>query len=349
MSAVDPKKAGRSSPMRALVWEGPRQMSVQEVPAVEPGPGEALLRVEAVGICGSELSGYLGHNSLRKPPLVMGHEFSGTVEAVASDVEMPAVGTRVVVNPLLCCGSCAHCRRGRFNLCSNRQLIGAHRPGAFAQYLAVPAAACITVPGHVDSALASLAEPLACAVRAVRLAGVGLGDELLVIGAGPIGLLCARLALAAGAKVVITDTNEARLEIAREWGVEQALQARTGGVERLEPGGEEFDAAIDAVGVEATRKQAVEAVRRGGKVVFVGLHQTGVSFDANELVRSEIVLTGSFAYTPADFETACGLLAKGFVPGERPWLSLRDLNEGPRSFRELVDGQPNVLKIVLQP
>ncbi|MEX2541959.1 MAG: galactitol-1-phosphate 5-dehydrogenase [Trueperaceae bacterium] len=346
-----------SGNMRALVWEGPREMNLRELPVVQPGPDEVLLRVDAVGICGSELSGYLGHNSLRKPPLVMGHEFSGTIEAAGEMVESPAVGERVVVNPLLFCGTCSACRRGRFNLCSNRALVGAHRPGAFAEKVIVPAVACQPVPAGMAPAIASLAEPVACAVRAVRLARVGLGDELLVLGAGPIGLLSARLAQEAGAAVSITDTNASRLAIAKRWGVERTIEAdQSGGSSSLDPAalrasapGEGFDAAIDAVGLAATRKQAIESVRRGGTVVFVGLHGPEVSFDANEVVRNETVIRGSFAYTPHDFETACSFLARGDLPPSESWLSLRSLDEGPESFRELVDGQPEVLKIVLQP
>jgi L-iditol 2-dehydrogenase len=390
--------AVRAAPMRALVWEGPRQMVLRELPVPEPGPGEVCLRVEAVGICGSELAGYLGHNSLRKPPLVMGHEFAGTVDAVGdlsagavgrgfplgsvgsasvssgswsrrladdsgvSGTRWLAPGVEVVVNPLLHCGSCRACRHGRFNLCERRELIGAHRPGAFAEYVLVPAAACLPVPrsrgAGADSsaaiaiAVAAMAEPVACAVRAVRLAGVGLGDRLLVLGGGPIGLLCARLAALAGATVALSDTNPARLEMARAWGVELPMSAEDAGdpaaVSSVFTGGAP-DAAIDAVGLELTRRSAIRAVRRGGSVVFIGLHETGASFDGNDLVRNEVVVRGCFAYSPADFETACTLLATGALPGADSWLSQRPLDEGASSFAELVDTQPDVLKIVLRP
>lgn len=343
--------------MRALMWEGPREMSVREVPVADPGPGEVLVRVDAVGICGSELSGYLGHNSLRKPPLVMGHEFCGTVEVAGEMAESLRAGERVVVNPLLFCGVCSACRRGRFNLCSNRTLIGAHRPGAFAEKVVVPAAACHVVPSGMEPATASLAEPVACAVRAVRLAGVGLGDELLVLGAGPIGVLSARLALAAGTAVTITDTNASRLSIASQWGVDRTIEAGQSGCSSsaVSAAGrgtdplEGFDAAIDAVGLAVTRKQAIDSVRRACSVVLVGLHGPEISFDAIDMVRNETVLKGSFAYTPHDFETACSFLARGDLPPSESWLALRRLDEGPESFRELVDGQPGVLKIVLQP
>lgn len=345
--------SARAEAMRALVWEGPRKMMVREVPTGEPGPGEILLQVESVGICGSELSGYLGHNSLRKPPLIMGHEFSGTVVSLGERVEAPVPGERVVVNPLLHCGTCSACRRGRFNLCSTRALIGAHRPGAFAEMVVVPAVACLTIPADFDPAIASLAEPLACAVRAVRVAGVGLGDGLMVLGAGPIGLLCALLGRLAGTSVAITDTNPSRLAIAETWGFRQATDHEIGDHNNVDQGdqGDQagFDSAIDAVGLEVTRRQAIGSVRRGGQVVFVGLHGPDASFDGNDVVRNEVSISGSFAYTPGDFEIACGLLARGVLPEDRSWLSVRPLEAGPESFLELVDGQPDVLKVVLQP
>jgi threonine dehydrogenase-like Zn-dependent dehydrogenase len=214
----------------------------------------------------------------------------------------------------------------------------------------VPAAACLNVPTGIDSAIASLAEPMACAVRAIRLAGVGIGDSLMVVGAGPIGLLCALVGREAGASVAITDINPYRMAIAQKWGFGYTADPGSGDPEIAEQSKQEsYDSAIDAVGLAVTRRQAIGSVRRGGQVVFVGLHGPDVSFDGNDLVRNEVQITGSFAYTPEDFETARGLLARGLLPEDDSWLSLRPLESGPESFRELVDDQPGVLKIVLQP
>lgn len=331
--------------MTALVWEGPREMHLRTVAAPgPPGDREVVLSVDAVGICGSELSGYLGQSSLRVPPLVMGHELSGTVADVGAKVDDLPRGTRVVVNPLISCGSCPACRRGQANLCSSRALLGAHMPGGFAECVAVPASACRVLPETVESSSGAMVEPIACAVRAVRLADVGLGDELLVVGAGPIGLLCAHLARQAGATATIVDSNPERLRTARAWGVPRALEPSD--ASSLTP---EFRAAIDAVGLSVTRRQAIRAVRRGGVVVFVGLHEPTVDFDANEVVRSEITIRGSFAYTPDDFDVAVGLLAAGILPDDKSWLSVRPLGLGRESFEELVGREPSVVKIVLRP
>jgi threonine dehydrogenase-like Zn-dependent dehydrogenase len=185
--------------MRAAIWFGPREMRVEDVPPPEIQPDEVLLRVQTAGICGSELSGYLGQNSLRRPPLIMGHEFVGTVAALGAQVADRAIGERVTVNPMVPDGTCVMCHSGAEHLCLNRSLIGAHRPGAFAEYVAVPARVCYTLPDTLDDITGTLVEPLACALRAVAHAEVTLGSRVLILGAGPIGLLALVAALRAGA------------------------------------------------------------------------------------------------------------------------------------------------------
>jgi 2-desacetyl-2-hydroxyethyl bacteriochlorophyllide A dehydrogenase len=339
--------------MKALVWKGPRIMTLDEVAPAEAGPGEVLIRVGVVAICGSELSGYLGQNSLRVPPLVMGHEFAGTVVSLGSGVTGLPVGARVSVNPLISCDRCSVCRSGLANLCPERSLIGAHRSGAFAEHVAVPVSACHTLPPGMDLAMGALAEPIACAVRAVGLGGVGLGSRVLIIGAGPIGLLTAAVALRAGAGWVgITDTNPARLVVAKRWGVHSVIDPRNESAAnavrtQIDSGG--VDVAIDAVGHAATRSEAVSSVHLGGRVVLVGLHQSEMALDGNFIVRNEIHMTGCFAYTPADFATACELLSANLVRPLAEWTVVRPLAQGPQSFAELVDTQPVVTKILLQP
>ena len=191
--------------MRAAIWYGPREMKMADAPEPAPAAGEVLLKVEAVGICGSELSGYLGQNSLRKPPLIMGHEFSARVAGVAGDVAGFAEGDRVTVNPMIPCNACVMCRNGYENLCMNRSLIGAHRPGSFAEYVAVPAKTLYRLPEEVDSIAGTLIEPLACGLRAIELGHVTPGSSVLISGAGPIGLLVLLAAKRAGASVIVFD------------------------------------------------------------------------------------------------------------------------------------------------
>jgi L-iditol 2-dehydrogenase len=335
--------------VRALVWHAPRQMSLEHVPDPLPGPGEALLRVEAVGICGSELSGYLGENSLRRPPLVMGHEFSAVVLSAPAGGRLQP-GQRVVVNPLLTCGECVPCRRGAENLCLHRRIVGAARPGAFAELVAVPEAACHPAP-EVPPAVAAMAEPLACAVRAWEVGGIGLGDAVLILGAGAIGLFVLAVARLAGAALLaVADPNVGRLETARAWGATHVLGPGTdvpAEVRRL-TGGLGVDVAVDAVGVGPARLAALRAVRPGGGVVLLGLHDASSELPVNEVVRGETRVTGCFCYRAHTFARALDLLQRGLLrPG--PWLQERPLEAGPEAFEELLAGRVAAAKVVLRP
>ncbi|HJZ46613.1 MAG TPA: galactitol-1-phosphate 5-dehydrogenase [Roseiflexaceae bacterium] len=339
--------------MKAVVWLGPRRMELQSVPEPTPRPGEAILRVDAVGICGSELSGYLGQNSLRVPPLVMGHEFAGTVGAIGADLVSLRIGDRVTVNPLIGCGECALCRLGLENLCPKRQIIGIHRPGAFAEQVAVPATCCTRLPDGLSQVAGALAEPLGCGVRAANIGAVGAGSRVLILGAGAIGLMCvAAVRKAGGAVTLAADPNVGRLQTAAQWGAEHVCDTRSADpaeAARELTGGLGVDVAIDAVGTDTTRRAAVRAVRPGGTVVLVGLHEADSPFEANYIVRSEIRVSGSFSYTQADFAAAVAMLAAGDVAPSTNWLQERDLEECSDSFAELIDNPPSVSKIVLRP
>jgi 2-desacetyl-2-hydroxyethyl bacteriochlorophyllide A dehydrogenase len=339
--------------MRAAMWVGPRKIEMTEEPTPRPAPGELLLQVAAVGICGSELSGYLGHNSLRVPPLVMGHEFSATVVEVGDGVTDFAVGDRVTANPMIPDRSCVMCRAGFENLCLNRTLIGAHRPGAFAEYVTAPTVACYRLPDAIDDVTGSLVEPTACALRAVELARVRPGETVAILGAGPIGLLSLRVAKAAGAsQVIISDLADHRLEIAKAWGATHAVnpaQSDVAALARKLTDGLGCDAVIDAVGLPVTRKAAVQAVRPGGRVIFIGLHEDETSLPGNHIVRSEIEVKGAFCYTQANFAASIRLLADDFLPDNASWVDLRGLEDADRSFGQLIDDPSSAIKIVLRP
>src|SRR3984957_18364334 len=209
----------KSLTMQALVWLGPREMVERAEPVPQPALGEVLISVAATGICGSELSGFLGHNSLRVPPLIMGHECAGEVVQGAGETfatgEPAGIGTRITFNPLIACGTCDRCLAGRPNLCRQRQLIGAHRPGGFAQYIAVPARQCYPLPDQLSLVAGALVEPLACSIRAVIHAGVQPHERLLILGAGPIGLCAVAAARTQGIEqIIVSDLAADRLEIA---------------------------------------------------------------------------------------------------------------------------------------
>jgi 2-desacetyl-2-hydroxyethyl bacteriochlorophyllide A dehydrogenase len=340
--------------MDALVWLGPRDMVQRAEPLPRLADGEVLVAVGAVGICGSELSGFLGHNSLRIPPLIMGHECAGriveTTTGTLATGQQARVGTRVTFNPLVVCGTCDRCRAGRTNLCRRRQLVGAHRPGAFAQYVAVPARQCYALPDHLSLVAGSLAEPLACSIHAVAQAFVQPKQSLLVLGAGPIGLCAVAAARTQGVEqIIVSDVAPQRLAVAQRWGARTVINPREQDIvavlQEHYPGG--VDSVIDAVGATAVRQQAIQSVVPGGHVVLIGLHDEESMFPANYLVRQEIALIGSFAYTEADFAQAVELLVRGVVQPSADWLEERPLSDGPTAFAELVDGRAKAAKIVL--
>ncbi|TNJ64589.1 galactitol-1-phosphate 5-dehydrogenase [Paenibacillus hemerocallicola] len=358
--------------MKALVWTGVETMEVRETERPACGPDEILIRVEAVGICGSEIEGYLGHNSLRVPPLVMGHEFCGTVVDAGEGLPVAAgdangaregrsasaygsisIGQKVVVNPLLACGECPSCRRGLPQLCAKRALVGVHRPGAFGELVSVPRSAVVPVPADISPFRAALSEPLACSLRATRralerhpFAGV------LVFGAGGIGLLCAMTAKLLGAsRVMIADTNAKRLEMAASLDIGETVNPREedlGERVRAAFGEGGLDAVMDAAGFQPTREAAIRLVRPGGTFMNIGLGIDDTVLPINHLIRGEIDILGSFCYSRQDFHDAVRLLSEGRIT-EEGWTEVRPLAAGGDAFAELVAGRVHVGKIFLQP
>ncbi|WP_274650972.1 galactitol-1-phosphate 5-dehydrogenase [Paenibacillus humicola] len=326
--------------MKALVYEGPRTMTIRDAPIPEPAADEVLIRVAHAGICGSELGGYLGHNSLRKPPLIMGHEFSGTVERAGRDVSRLRAGDRVTANPLVTCGKCFACTTGSAQLCAERKLLGAHLPGAFAEYVVAPERNVFPLEAHVSMEEGAYTEPFACAVHICSLLRPHPGDRLLIVGAGPIGLLALQALRIFGVEdVTVVDLNEERLEIARELGARTSTRTGDAGA---------FDAAVDAVGAQATRTACALAVRPGGSVVFTGLHEAESRLPINDMIRSEIRTCGAFAYSPADFTDAQRWIAQGKVQ-LAPWTSIVPLKEGGASFDKLIGNPGKTAKILLVP
>lgn len=327
--------------MQALVYEGPRTMNMREVPVPQLQPNEVLVRVVLAGICGSELGGYLGHNSLRKPPLIMGHEFAGVIEQVGEQAGDWQIGDRVTANPLVTCGTCRYCVNGESQLCRARSLLGAHRPGAFAQYVAVPARNVYRLKSHVSFEEGALTEPFACAVHVCKLLELSPDDRVLIYGAGPIGLFVLQAAQVYGVReIVVADLNEARLEIVRELG---GVAVKS--VEELsEPGG--FDAVIDAVGAEITRQKSVAAVCAGGSVIFTGLHEADSKLPINDIIRNEVNMKGAFAYANEDFVTALQWIEQGKIR-MLPWAESAPVQEGGACFEKLISGPGKLAKIFL--
>ncbi|MBA2344966.1 MAG: alcohol dehydrogenase catalytic domain-containing protein [Rubrobacter sp.] len=338
-------------PVKAVVWNGPEKMAIEEVPEPEIAPGTVIVRPEAAGICGSEIEGYLGRMGNRTPPLVMGHEFAGTVTEIGEGVDESLLGRVVAVNPLSSDGTCPLCRAGHTNLCPNRRLVGIHSPGGFASYTLAPAENVYPLPEGVEARTGALAEPLANGVHAARLglAGDHNVEHAVVVGAGTIGLMCLQAAVLEGIpNVSVVEPHDARREQARGLGATTAFASGEDAREALEgpTEGVGVDLVLDAVGAEVTRRMALDLIRPGGRIVFVGLHDDDTTLGFHDVVRGQLDLQGSYAFTASDYERALEWLVEGKAGiGELP--PVLPLEEGPGAFAELVRGPSAQIKVFL--
>ncbi|MFA0778227.1 MAG: hypothetical protein PVTTEEND_001941 [Candidatus Fervidibacter sp.] len=338
--------------MRALLYADWERLELAEVPEPQPKTGEVLIRVGHVGICGSELECVVQRHPRRQPPLIMGHEFAGTVVALGEGVTNLSVGQKVAVNPFVVCHTCRWCRLGKSNICERRQLMSMHRPGAFAEFVAVPAENCHPLPDHADTRLGAMVEPVANAVHAVRLTGQVLPKRVIVFGAGPIGLVCAQVAKAMGAGfVAVVEIAPERLAVARQFVDAVINPAETDllAEARALTDGEGFDLALDAVGRSQTRRMAVDAVHPTGVAVWVGLHDDETSLSGMGIVYGEKRVQGSYAYTDDDFAMALQLVVSGQVE-VASWVQEFPLDEGVEVFWRLARGEArHIVKALLRP
>lgn len=326
--------------MRALVWTAPGRMQLRDVPPPVAAPDEVVVAVGAAGVCGSDLAGFTGAMGNRASGHVMGHELAGTVVRAGAGVDESLAGLWVAVNPVVGCGHCSACAAGRPSRCPDPTLIGVHRPGGFAEEVAVPARNVVALPAGLPVATAALAEPLAQArhnvgVAHTALGGLVSGGTAVVIGAGPIGALTAWVATRHGFRsVAVIDPDPVRRRIAMDL---------SGAVEEVP---DAVDVVFEAVGTAGTRRDALSLVRPGGVVVLIGLHDDETALPWRLAVRREAMLCGSNCMDPADVAQAVQWLALG-QPALRPQVCA--LEDGPDLFAALAGGRERGMKWVLTP
>ena len=329
--------------MKALVYTGAEALSHNDVADPVAGADETIVRVDSVGICGSDMHAFLGHDERRPAPLILGHEAAGIIE------EGQRTGERVTVNPLVACGTCPACRSGRDNLCPYRQIISMPpREGAFAQRIAIPESNLVTVPDAISFEQAALAEPIACGWHAVRLGKRALGGdvggvEALVIGGGAIGLGAAlSLATQGISDVVIAEPNALRRRY-----LEQKCDRAT--VDPADfPAGVSFDLVVDAVGYQATRAEASARVRPGGVILHIGLGSAEGGLDVRRMTLQEITFIGTYTYTAQDFRDTAEAMFNGAL-GPLDWTESRPLADGQAAFADIREGATEAPKIILKP
>lgn len=324
--------------MKALVYTGPESLTFQDVPDPAPAEDHHLIRIDSVGICGSDMHAYLGHDDRRPAPLILGHEGAGIV------VGGPMDGTRVTINPLVTDPTSAASRSGRENLDPSRQIISMPpREGAFAQYVAMPERNLVPVPDHITLAQAALAEPLAVSWHAVRLGLNALhpADEhrAHVIGGGAIGLAAALALKAMGAlQVTLAEPNAARAAYLRD----------TCGIDVDNDPAPNAPLVVDAVGYAATRAAASALVSPGGVIAHIGLGSADGGLDIRRITLQEITFIGTYTYTAQDFRDTCAAMFEGHL-GPLDWVETRSLSEGADAFAAIRSGAIAAPKIILKP
>lgn len=343
--------------MKALLLSEYSRLDVVDIPMPRPGPDEVLVKVEACGICGSDVHGYDGSSGRRIPPIVMGHEAAGSVAAVGSGVPDLREGQHVTFDSTIYCGTCHYCRNGEPNLCEFREVLGVATPdfrrqGAFAEYVVVPRRVIYPLPEHLAFSEAAMIEPLSVAVHAVRLSQLPEQSSALVVGAGMIGLLVLQTLRHAGCtNVIVSDIDDTRLALAKELGATVTVNAKSADAvaEVLRhTGGVGVDVALEAVGSTPTVKTAIESVRRGGTVTLIGNVVAHVEIPLQVVVSRQIRLQGSAA-SAGEYPECIEMLASGSI-NVKPLISMiAPLEEGARWFERLHGREANLMKVILAP
>ena len=335
--------------MRALVYTAPRELELQDVPVPRLESGTVLVRVRAVGVCGSDLEGFLGKSKRRVPPLVLGHEFSGEVAELGPGVRDFRVGDRVAVYPLIPCGRCRYCALGRQHICPERKVYGLDFHGALAEYVCAPRASLFRLPADMSFVQGALVEPLANAVHALGRVPQVEGATALVYGVGPIGMLIFWLARRLKTeRVAVVDINPHRLGTAKELGADLVVNGSQSNpvqaiLEWTEGRGVDF--AVDAVGHPDCRANTVACAARGGTVVWIGLGGDPTELDGRSVVTREIEIKGSYAYGLKDFERSMSILAEKTFP-IASFVSEARLEQGQSMFDDLASGASSLMKLV---
>jgi len=340
--------------MRVAMWYNNRDVRVEEMPIPKIGPGELLLRVEASGICGSDVMEWY---RLDRAPLVLGHEIGGQVAEVGQGVENYKEGDRVSAAHHVPCNTCYYCLRGHHTMCDTLRKTN-FDPGGFAQYVRVPAInvdrGVFRLPDEMSYEEATFIEPLACILRGQRMAGMQPGDSVLIIGSGIAGLLHLQLARTLGARrIIATDISNFRLDAAKRFGADVAWYAREYSPDRLREvnDGHLADLVIVCAGATAATLQALQSVERGGTVLLFAPTDPGVSIPVslNEVFwRTDVTLTTSYGASPYDYQTALDIIRAGTIPVRQMITHRLPLAEAGLGFQLVAEAGASI-KVVIEP
>jgi len=343
--------------LKALVYTQPYRLEYSDFPDPAVGEDDVLVRVKACGICGSDVHGFTGKTGRRLPPLIMGHEAAGIVEDVGKNVAVFEKGDRVCFDSTVYCNECEPCRKGSYNRCESRQVLGVSVPGfkrhgAFAEYVSVPWWIVSKIPDDLSFVHSALLEPASIGTHAANRAPISSGDAVVIIGVGTIGLFILQACrLRGAAKVFAVDINEYRLELAAGLGADKLINPLKLDLKETilkETENRGADVTFEAVGYAQTFGHAVSVTKTGGHLVAVGNLEKKAEFDLQELVARELTFTGSYA-SAGEFRDCIERVASGKINVEPLISDVLPLADGPSAFDRLLKAEENLLKIVLEP
>lgn len=341
--------------MKALVMHEYKHLSYEDVQKPVPAKGEVLIRLKACSVCGSDVHGFDGSTGRRRPPVIMGHEASGIIEAVGDGVKNHKPGDRVTFDSTIYCNECEMCKAGNVNLCSDRRVLGVsceeyNQPGCFAEYISLPEYILYDIPSNVSYVQAAMIEPLSVAYHAATRTRINKGDSVVLFGIGTIGLLTLQVVKSFGASQIIAcDIDDSRLELAKKNGATDCINTKDSEALKkilaLSRGGAGIDIAIDATGIQATAEMCIRSVRLDGRVILIGNVAPSITFPLQYVVTHQISLFGSCA-SAGEYPQCLELISSGKVEVDSMISKIVPLKDGNLWMNKIYNREDGLAKIV---
>jgi L-iditol 2-dehydrogenase len=335
--------------MRRVKLTEPKKAIVEQVAKPKPGPGEILMKIAYSGICGSDLHASIGKHPFVPLPATPGHEFSGWVEEIGVGVEGFKKGDRVTSEPNLVCGKCYNCKIGRYNICEKLRVMGCQGDGAMADYFLLPADKTIKIPDKLKLKDAALVEPLAVGTHAVHRAGDLFGKNVVIVGSGMIGLGVLACVVKAGAfNIWVSDLSEERLAIAKSIGATYTINAKDDVVKKIhaQAGYNGIDVVFECVGIGVALRTSMDLIRKGGKVIVMGVYGDEATIKAADLQDREMELIGTLMYTKRDVQEAITMLADGRLPVNKIISKVFTIEQANEAFDYARDHKENIKTVI---
>jgi threonine dehydrogenase-like Zn-dependent dehydrogenase len=336
--------------MKAIKLEQPREIGLVELEKPVPGPGEALIKIKAAGICGSDIGAFRGTNSLVSYPRVIGHELAGVIESIPEDNPKGfKVGDKVIVDPYLYCGHCYPCRIRRTNCCTDLHVLGVHVDGGMAEYFCHPADMLVKMPEDMSWTDAAMAEPLTISLHGIHRGGLKAGEYCAIIGAGPIGLLAAMVAIAYDAHPILIDLVQERLDFAKELGVEYVINSGKEDAEarvREITGGDMAQQVMECSGANAAILSTLKLVSNAGRITLTGWPKNETPMPTDVITKKEVDIRGART-SAGEFEEAIDLIYNKKVDVQKILTKTVSMEEAPATIIDIEKNPGNYMKVVV--